>query len=207
MKQNIIIVNYDMGNVGSIQNMLKHIGFHALISGEREDIKKADKLILSGVGAFDSGMKNIAETGLQDILNDKVLGAQTPVLGICLGMQLLTQSSEEGVRPGLGWIEAKTVKFSFADPSSHLKIPHMGWNTLNITQQHPLFDDMPDEMRFYFVHSYHVICAKEENCLAATHHGYDFASVIAKGNIYGVQFHPEKSHKFGMTLLHNFIKL
>ncbi len=207
MDEKIVILDYGMGNVGSIRNMLKHIGFSALISGKMEDIKNADKLILSGVGAFDSGMNNLSSTGFLEALNVRVLQNKTPVLGICLGMQLFSQASEEGKSPGLGWIDAVTVKFSFSGRSNPLKVPHMGWNTLNVPKPHALLADMPEDMRFYFVHSYHVQCQNEENSIATTCHGYDFTSVVAKENIYGVQFHPEKSHKFGMKLLHNFMNL
>lgn len=207
MDEKIVILDYGMGNAGSIQNMLKHIGFRSLISGKMEDIKNADKLIFSGVGAFDSGMNNLSDLGFLDALNVKVLQDKTPVLGICLGMQLFSSASEEGESPGLGWIDAVTVKFSFSGQSTSLKVPHMGWNTLNIPKPHPLLADMHEDMRFYFVHSYHVQCRDEGDSIATTCHGYNFTSVVAKENICGVQFHPEKSHKFGMKLLHNFINL
>jgi glutamine amidotransferase len=207
MDEKIVILDYGMGNVGSIQNMLKHIGFTALISGKLEDIKSADKLILAGVGAFDSGMNNLSDLGFLDALNVKVLQDKIPVLGICLGMQLYSQASEEGKSPGLGWIDAVTVKFSFPGQSTPLKVPHMGWNTLNIPKPHPLLVDLPEDVRFYFVHSYHVQCRNGGNSVATTRHGYDFTSVVAKENICGVQFHPEKSHRFGMKLLHNFMNL
>lgn len=207
MEQKIVIVDYGMGNVGSIRNMLKHIGFRAVISGTQEDIRSADKLILSGVGAFDSAMKKISGAGILDVLNIKVMEEKIPILGICLGMQLFTHTSEEGLCRGLGWIDAATVRFSLTEPTARLRVPHMGWNTLSLRNPHPLFQGMPGDMRFYFVHSYHVHGARHDTILATTHYGYDFASVIVKDNIYGVQFHPEKSHKFGMTLLHNFITL
>jgi imidazole glycerol-phosphate synthase subunit HisH len=207
MEQKIVIVDYGMGNVGSIRNMLKHIGFAAVISGTREDIKSADKLILSGVGAFDSAMNKISGAGILDVLNIKVMEEKTPILGICLGMQLFSHSSEEGLCRGLGWIDAQTVRFSFTGAASRLKVPHMGWNTLTIRKPHPLFQGMPGDMRFYFVHSYHIHTGHQDMSLATTHYGYDFASAIAKDNICGVQFHPEKSHKFGMTLLNNFVNL
>lgn len=207
MEQKIVIVDYGMGNVGSIRNMLKHIGFRAVISGTQEDINSADKLILSGVGAFDSAMNKISSAGILDILNSKVMEEKTPILGICLGMQLFCHASEEGHCRGLGWIDATTVRFSFTKTTPRPRIPHMGWNTLSIQNPHPVFQGMSGDMRFYFVHSYHVHGARQDMILATTHYGYDFASVIAKDNICGVQFHPEKSHKFGMTLLHNFVTL
>ena len=207
MEAKVVILDYGMGNIGSIQNMLKHIGVRSLISGKREDIRNADKLILSGVGAFDSAMNNLSDLGFLETLNIRVIQDKTPVLGICLGMQLFSHTSEEGKSPGLGWIDTVTVKFSFSGQSTSLKVPHMGWNTLNIPKPHPLLADMPEDMRFYFVHSYHVQCRDEANSIATTRHGYEFTSVVAKENIYGVQFHPEKSHKFGMKLLHNFVSL
>lgn len=200
----ITVIDYGIGNLGSIANMLKKIGTEAVVSSELTVINRADKLILPGVGAFDNGMKNLAERGLIPLLNTKVLRDKTPILGLCLGMQLFTQRSEEGELPGLRWLEAQTVCFELNQQHAHLKIPHMGWNTLQVCQPHPIFADMEADMRFYFVHSYHVVCAEVRTVLAQTHHGYDFASAVAKENIVGVQFHPEKSHKFGMKLLRNF---
>ena len=194
MEQKIVIIDYGMGNLGSIHNMLKHIGIEAIITAGISDAEEADKLILSGVGSFDNGMKSLADLGL------------IPVLGICLGMQLLSESSEEGELPGLGWIHARTIRFSFAQNDGHLKIPHMGWNTVDLKKPSPLFESMFAEPRFYFVHSYHLICDNHDDELCLTHHGYDFASAVARDNIFGVQFHPEKSHKFGMRLLENFIR-
>lgn len=197
----ITIVDYGMGNLGSIKNMLKKIGVPSLISSATADIKAAEKLILPGVGAFDNGMKNLAERGLIELLNHKVSVEKTPVLGICLGMQLMSKTSEEGVRSGLGWLNAQTQRFSL--PSS-FKIPHMGWNTVAIQKEHPLFIDMPQGLRFYFVHSYHVVCLDSSAVLTQTQYGITFTSAVAQGNVCGVQFHPEKSHKFGMKLLANF---
>jgi glutamine amidotransferase len=207
MKHDVVIIDYGMGNVGSINNMLRHIGFNASVSGDLDEIMKAPRLILSGVGAFDSAMNNISRMGLLDALNTAVLSNRIPILGICLGMQLFTQNSEEGRQPGLGWIEARTVRFNFEKPFHHLKVPHMGWNTLKKNRPHPLFDGMDEEMRFYFVHSYHLFCSRHSDQLATTHYGYDFPSIVEHDNIYGVQFHPEKSHKFGMKLLENFMNL
>ena len=195
-----------MGNLGSILNMMKKIGASAVISSKISDIEKADKLILPGVGAFDNGMKNLSERGLIQVLNDKVIKDATPILGICLGMQLFAKRSEEGILDGLGWIDAETVKFRFEGDKTDLKIPHMGWNYLKIAKEHPLFGDLGDKPRFYFVHSYHVVCNSSEDVLATTYYGYDFVSSINRGNIFGVQFHPEKSHKFGMRLLTNWAK-
>ena len=201
----IVIIDYGLGNLGSITNMLKKIGAKGTISSDVSDIKTAEKLILPGVGNFYQGMKNLQTLELLPILEDKVIQKKTPVLGICLGMQLFARRSEEGESKGLGWIDAEVVRFKFDDKERHLKIPHMGWNLVRICQGNPLFEGMYPEPRFYFVHSYHVVCRNEEEVLTHTFYGYEFVSSIKKENIYGVQFHPEKSHKFGMKLLDNFV--
>lgn len=202
----MIIVDYKIGNIGSIINMFKKIGVKAKLSSNKEEILNAKKLILPGVGSFDNGMRHLKESGLIDILNKKVLEDKTPILGICLGMQLLMDSSEEGIEKGLGWIKGEVKKFQF-NSSDKLKVPHMGWNLVNPTKKDSLYRDFSDESRFYFVHSYHAVCENEENILATTNYGYKFTSSIYKDNIYGAQFHPEKSHKFGMKLLKNFVEL
>lgn len=202
----ITIIDLKLGNIGSIFNMFKKIGIAIQITSEQIEIERAEKLILPGVGAFDKAMSNLKSRGLIDILNRKVLEEKTPLLGICLGMQLLSQKSEEGNLAGLGWIDAETKKFDFTQLPSEktLKIPHMGWNTITMRQDSPLFDEMFPENRFYFVHSFHLVCQHPEDILTTTLYGYDFVSSVAKGNILGVQFHPEKSHKFGMKVLKNF---
>ena len=196
-----------MGNVGSVQNMLKKIGVKSKITFDFKDIEKSKKIILPGVGAFDNAMKKIKEYGIIPLLNHKVNQDKTPVLGICLGMQIMAKKSEEGELPGLGWIDAEVKKFRFeSNEHSNLKIPHMGWNKLRIKKSDPLYDGLADDSRFYFVHSYHMVCNNKNNVLAETEYGYDFASVVSRDNIIGVQFHPEKSHKFGIKLLKNFIE-
>jgi glutamine amidotransferase len=200
----IVIIDYGMGNTGSIVNMFKKIGIESKISSDINEIENASKLILPGVGSFDNGMRNISDRGLLDILNKKVLYDKTPVLGICLGCQLITRTSEEGSLPGLGWIGADTVRFNFDGVNSHLKIPHMGWNTVSINNNHPLVNNLMGEQRYYFVHSYHLKCYNEEDVLMKTHYGYDFPSAVNRENITGLQFHPEKSHHFGMQLLKNW---
>lgn len=202
----ITIIDYGMGNLGSIKNMLNRIGVPSEITNNPENILKARKLILPGVGRFDTAMGIIEKSGLKNLLIEKVLSDGIPILGICLGMQLLTQLSEEGNTLGLGFIPAKTIKFKFKD--NHFKIPHMGWNTVHPNASNPLIDNLPREPRFYFVHSYYVKVEDETYSILKTTYGeVEFDSAIHKSNIWGTQFHPEKSHKYGMKLLENFSKI
>lgn len=201
----IAIVNYGVGNLGSIANMLKKVGLPSTIASDETSIARAEKLILPGVGAFDNGMQNLRARGLVEILNQQVIEKRKPILGLCLGMQLLTLGSEEGSESGLGWLDAITVRFTFDGASAApLKVPHMGWNYILPKRADPLFADLPDEPRFYFVHSYHLVCSNVNDVLASAKYGYDFPAMVQRGNIYGAQFHPEKSHKYGMALLKNF---
>jgi glutamine amidotransferase len=200
----ITIVDYGVGNLGSIVNMLKKVGAKAQASSDPDVLRQAEKLILPGVGAFDPGMRKLNEVGLVPLLNELVLEKKVPVIGLCLGLQLMTKGSEEGEEAGLGWIDAETVRFKFGPENAHLKIPHMGWNTLDIRRQHPLVTDLGPESRFYFVHSYHIVCNDEADVVAYTDYGYPLGAVIGKENIMGAQFHPEKSHRYGMQLLRNF---
>lgn len=201
---NIVIVDYKAGNIRSVQNMIKKIGFQAIISSDKEIIASADKLILPGVGAFDYGIEQLHHLDLFNLLTNKAVVQKTPFLGICLGAQLLTKGSEEGKLAGLGWFDAQTVRFKPTDDS--LKIPHMGWNYTKTKHQSAIFEGLETaETRFYFVHSYHFSANQPQEILASAHYGYDFTAALHKNNIYGVQFHPEKSHKFGMTLLKNFL--
>jgi len=202
----ITIVNYGLGNLGSVLNMLKKIGVKAQVTSELSEIEQAEKLILPGVGHFDAAMKKIAEMNLKPILDKKALLDKVPILGICLGMQILTLGSEEGQMPGLGWIDAYTIKFNFSKESG-LKIPHMGWNLVKISNNCPLTEGFNDEFRFYFVHSYHVGVKNQSDSMLKTSYGVEYDSGIHRENMYGVQFHPEKSHKFGMKLLSNFASL
>ena len=200
----ITIIDYEMGNIGSIQNMLKKIGAQSIVTSSVSDIEASRKLILPGVGSFDTGMKNLSKLNLVDILNQKVLQEKIPIIGFCLGMQLITRSSEEGNLPGLGWIDAKTEKFKF-NGTNALKIPHMGWNTIKVKKNNPLLTTPTERTRFYFVHSYYVNCRNEKDILFTTDYGYEFVSGFMHENIYGLQFHPEKSHKYGMHILNNFV--
>ena len=195
-----------MGNLGSIRNMLLKIGAESTITSDIETIESADKLILPGVGAFDNAMHNLKELGLIPTLNRQVSEKKTPILGICLGVQLFAKTSEEGTLPGLGWIDAHTVRFRFDADQAHLKLPHMGWNTVSIRQEHPIVKAMSEDARFYFVHTYHVRCSDESNVLTTTSYGITFHSAVVRDNIVGTQFHPEKSHKFGLRLLQNFVE-
>ena len=200
----ITIIDYKTGNLGSIQNILKRIGEESVVTSDKDEIAGASKLILPGVGAFDTGMRNLTELDLIDILNEKVIIEKTPVLGICLGMQLLSKGSQEGSLPGLGWIDADTVRFRFEDIIEY-KIPHMGWNFIRQHKTSKLLDNMYPDARFYFVHSFFFRANEKEDVLTSTTYEIEFTSAIERGNILGVQFHPEKSHKFGMKILKNFI--
>ncbi|MGD0341413.1 MAG: imidazole glycerol phosphate synthase subunit HisH [Bacteroidales bacterium] len=200
----ITIIDYNTGNLGSIQNILKRIGEESIITSDKKLIAGAKKLILPGVGAFDTGMSNLMELDLVGILNKKVLDDKTPILGICLGMQLLSEKSEEGSLKGLGWIKGETRRFNFINTQEY-KIPHMGWNFIQQKKDSRLFTAMFADARFYFDHSYFFMTADSSDILASTTYDTEFASAVEKGNIIGVQFHPEKSHKFGMKLLKNFV--
>jgi imidazole glycerol-phosphate synthase subunit HisH len=200
----IVVVDYGMGNLSSILNMLKKVGVTADLSNNPNDILKADKLILPGVGAFDNAIRNLKKKEYVQVLNQKILVEKTPILGICLGMQLFSKKSEEGYEQGLGWIDAQTVRFKFENSNFHLKIPHMGWNYANVCQKSHLFPNYDLEYRFYFVHSFHVQCNNPIDVLAWTDYGQQFTSAICHGNILGTQFHPEKSHRFGLEFFKAF---
>lgn len=202
----VVVVDYGVGNLGSILNMLKKLGAEAKVSRAAVDIETAERLILPGIGAFDSAIGKLTESGLIPVLKQRVLIQKKPLLGICLGMQLLANGSEEGALPGLGWIDADIKRFRPEQMTDAQKIPHMGWNKAAPTPNAPLFRGMESDARFYFAHSFHVSCAPSAT-LCATHYGYDFASGIVSGNIMGVQFHPEKSHRFGLKLLENYLSI
>jgi len=202
----ISIIDYGLGNLGSIKNMFKWIGVESEIISSQSEIEHANKILLPGVGAFDKAMSNISEMGIKEVLDKKALEDKIPILGICLGMQLLTEKSEEGKLGGFGWISGEAVKFKFED--NKFKVPHMGWNVVNIASHQELVRNLGEEPRFYFVHSYYVQVKNEENKLLETNYGgITFDSAIHKENIYGAQFHPEKSHNFGMQLLKNFAEI
>ena len=199
----ITIVNFGLGNLGSILNMFNRIGVQARISSTVKNIENSEKLVLPGVGSFETGMKRIYESGLLNVLNRRVIKEGIPILGICLGAQLFANKSEEGNLSGLGWIDAKVIKL---DQSSYplLKVPHMRWNSVIVKKSCNLFRGIKSDARFYFVHSYHIICKNYADIITTTVYGNEFVSSIQKENIMGVQFHPEKSHKFGLEVLKNF---
>jgi glutamine amidotransferase len=199
----ITIIDYGLGNPASIRNMIKKAGSEAEITGDIAAIEKAEKLVIPGVGHFGKGMELLKEKNLIDVLNAKVIDEKTPVLGICLGMQLLTNKSEEADVRGLGWIEAETIRFRPADPSH--KVPNMGWLDVRPRMDHPLFEQLQHDGRFYFVHSYYVVAKSSDNILATSVFENEYTSAIVRDNIMGVQFHPEKSHRFGLQMMKNFI--
>lgn len=201
----VVIVDYGMGNLNSVLKAFKRLRINAVISSSPEDIENAEKLILPGVGNFKRGMSNIRERNLITPLNNAVIKNNTPILGICLGMQLMTNHSEEGHIDGLGWIEAETVQFDFRDNDNHnLHIPHIGWNSVEVAANNILFDGLDEASSFYFVHSFYVNCQAKEDIASTTEYGNSFVSAITKNNIFATQFHPEKSHDFGLALLKNF---
>lgn len=199
----IVIVDYDMGNIGSVYNMLKKIGRKSEITRDLEKIREADHIILPGVGAFDSGMEQLEKFGLIDLIRHKALVDKTPILGICLGAQLMLEKSEEGQKAGLGLVLGEVNRFQLS-AESKLRIPNMGWNQIEKVKSSKLVDVLPEQPRFYFVHSYHFKMAQPGDQLLLSEYGYSFCSAFQHENISGVQFHPEKSHKFGMALLRNF---
>lgn len=201
----IKIVDYGMGNLRSVQKAFERIGISAKICNDAGELKSSSKLILPGVGHFKKGIDNLKNLGFYDELNELILVKKIPILGICLGMQLMTSTSEEGNCEGFGWIEAKTEKFRFNN--NNLKIPHMGWNNLNIKNNNQILNELSENDFFYFVHSYNVQCKNKSDIVATTYYGIDFVSVFNRENIFGCQFHPEKSHDAGLKLLRNFCEL
>jgi imidazole glycerol-phosphate synthase subunit HisH len=201
----LVIIDYGVGNLASIQNMVKKTGAESVISGDSNIIEKASKIILPGVGHFDNCMNMFNASGLRDVVTKKALDEKIPVLGICVGFQMLMESSEEGDEIGLGWVSGKVVKFDQSQMPAGYKIPHMGWTDVQPAGFCRLYEGI-QEPRFYFVHSYHVNCDNQNEVSAMANYGYPFAASVEKNNIMGVQFHPEKSHKFGMNFYENFIK-
>lgn len=202
----IALVDYGLGNIQAFANIYRHLGIEASPARTADDLRAASKIILPGVGAFDWAMTRLRESGLRDALDEEVLGAKKPVLGICVGMQMMARSSEEGNLPGLGWIDATVVKFDTRLLESKTHIPHMGWNDASPISADTLFSGL-DEPRYYFLHSYFMRTTHEKNVLATSSYGVTFTSAARSGNVYGTQFHPEKSHQWGVRLLKNFAEL
>jgi glutamine amidotransferase len=202
----IYVVDYGVCNVGSILNMYRRLGVPAGVAATPEDIDRAERIILPGIGAFDSGMKNLESRGLIAALHRAALERRVPVLGICLGMQLMAAGSTEGALPGLGWIAARVRHFNEIANGANdgLKVPHIGWNFIEKVRPHPIFEGLDEPARFYFVHSYCVDCDELDTLARSRHAGIPFTAMLAKSNIVGAQFHPEKSHRFGMRLLSNY---
>jgi glutamine amidotransferase len=202
----ISLIDYGLGNLGSVIRMVEKVGGKAKKISTPKEILSAEKFILPGVGHFDRGMSQIHERGFFEPLQARVVEQGVPLLGICLGMQLLCASSEEGISPGLGFIDADVRKFQPLQ-GQNLKIPHMGWNTVHVTRCNPLINDSSEELRFYFVHSYRVVPHVPDLPIAMATHGVEFCAAFQSRNIFGVQFHPEKSHRFGMALMKRFVEL
>lgn len=201
----ITVIDYGMGNIGSVINMIRRIGGEVRSSSSLDEIKDSRKLILPGVGAFDAGMTALEESGLGEALKDAVVSNGAYILGICLGMQLLLDSSEEGERSGLGLVPGRVTRFKVE--TQGLPVPHMGWNVIKPVKPSPIVQSNDLLQRFYFVHSYHVECADLNDVAATSEYGHEFVSVLERKKIFGVQFHPEKSHRFGMELLRKLIEL
>jgi glutamine amidotransferase len=201
------IIDYGSGNVQAIATIYKNLNIDYLIISDPGDLKKANKLVLPGVGAFDATMQQLIDSGLRDELNNLVINKKVPILGICVGLQVMGFGSDEGDLQGLGWIPGTVKKFNINKIESKPKLPHMGWNTIIDIQKHNLFKGIDNEFGFYFVHSFYFECVSEDNILATSNYGTDFTSAIYSGHIIGTQFHPEKSHGNGVLLFKNFAQL
>ena len=200
----IIIVDYGLGNIKAFANICNRLNLPFGIAQTATDLMAATKIILPGVGSFDHAMKSLEQSGMRSALDHLVLKQQIPVLGVCVGMQMLAKSSEEGHLPGLAWIDGVVKKFDVVKLQHNEPLPHMGWNSVKKFTEHALFQGLPQDPYFYFLHSYYFVCDKAENILATTYYGENFSCIINSDNIYGIQCHPEKSHQNGITFLKNF---
>jgi len=207
LNNSIVIIDYEMGNLRSVQKAFEKMGCDAVISNNHDVIRAADKLVLPGVGSFKDGMANLKKLGLVELLGEEIITRKKPFLGICLGMQLLAKLSyENGETAGLNWIDATVQRFDFSGLSQTLKIPHVGWNNVNFRNENRLFEGVLDKSDFYFVHGYH-FQTNEDVITSLTDYGRDFASSLQKNNIFAFQFHPEKSQSAGLKVIKNFVKL
>lgn len=202
----IVIVDYGMGNLRSVEKKLNKVGATPVVSNHTDDIKRASKLILPGVGHFDKAVQNIKKLGIWDLLDDCVLEKKIPILGICLGMQLMAKSSTEGNAEGFGWIDAKVLRFDINNKLKY-KVPHIGWNNISLKKKCKIFNEIDENSSFYFVHSFYMQCNNVKDIIAETVYESKFVSAIKKNNIIGTQFHPEKSHDSGEKLIKNFIEI
>lgn len=203
----ITIVDYGLGNIRAFVNVYDRLNVKTKIAHSKDDLKDAQKIILPGVGAFDYAMSQLNASGMRDELEYQVLENKVPVMGICVGMQMLSKRSEEGRLEGLNWIDGEAKLFDVSLIPYKTQLPHMGWNSISVTKENDLLKDFNKSSRFYFLHSYYFYCNNKENVIAETQYGAQYASAVRKDNIYGIQFHPEKSHNNGITLLNNFAKL
>lgn len=203
----ITVIDYGVGNIASVVNMIEHVGGEAVVVSEPSKIRYAEKLLLPGVGAYDHGMQCLIDNKWVEVLSSAVLEAKIPILGICLGMQLMCNSSEEGSLGGLAWIDATVSRFSF-ETAAGLKVPHMGWNPVTAVRGDAILSPNKGDLeRFYFVHSYYVECICQQDVILRSHYGHDFVAGFQRENIWGLQFHPEKSHRFGMEIFRRFLEI
>lgn len=203
----ITIIDYGLGNIRAFQNMYRRLNIPVQTAGTAAELASAERIILPGVGAFDHAADRLEASGMRAVLDDLVLTRKVPVLGICVGMQLLADRSDEGVRAGLGWIPGDVRRFAAAPGAAPLALPHMGWNDVQATAGNPLFEGLESDARFYFLHSYYFEAASADNVAATATYGAAFSCAVRRENIHGVQFHPEKSHHWGTRLLQNFAGL
>jgi glutamine amidotransferase len=203
----ITIINYGLGNIKAIQNVFNKISVPSRVVSNLDEFDGAEKIVLPGVGAFDYAMQKLRNSGMYEKLNELVLEKEVPVIGICVGMQMMAKSSDEGKLEGLGWFDASVKKFDETKLNNNIQLPHMGWNDVNPSKTNPLFHGLEQNARFYFLHSYYISCNQNEQVLATSEYPEKFVCAVNHKNIYGVQFHPEKSHHFGVNLLHNFAKV
>lgn len=200
----ITIIDYGLGNIRAFVNVYERLNIKTKIAHSSEDIKDASKIILPGVGAFDYAMSQLNASGMRDELEKQVLENKIPIMGICVGMQMLAKSSDEGIMPGLGWIDGAVKLFDESTIPYKTRLPHMGWNSIKPENNCQLLSGFNPQSRFYFLHSYYFVCNNEENIISTTEYGITYASAVNSDNIYGIQFHPEKSHSNGVQLLKNF---